>query len=254
VKPTLFISDLHLDPGRPDILRQFQRFTEAYGPRAEAVYILGDFVEYWIGDDDTEHGLDAAFRLLGQLARQIPVYLMHGNRDFLIGSSFTAQYGIRLLQDPTVIDLHGQRTLLLHGDTLCTDDLQYQAFRRMVRDEHWQREFLQKSLEERRQIVMGLRATSKQATQDKPDDIMDVNTDAVTTTMQQHGVTQMIHGHTHRPCIHKLKISNKSAQRIVLGDWYRKGNVLICRSGNFELRDTDFSDTLIARTGFSKLR
>jgi UDP-2,3-diacylglucosamine hydrolase len=244
VKPTLFISDLHLDPGRPDILRQFRRFTEAYGPKAAAVYILGDFTEYWIGDDDTEHGLDTAFSQLKQLAAQTPVYLMHGNRDFLIGPAFAAQYGIRLLQDPTVIDLHGQRTLLLHGDTLCTDDLQYQAFRRMVRDERWQREFLKKSLAERRQIVMGLRATSKQAIQDKPDDIMDVNADTVTAAMQQHGVTQLIHGHTHRPRMHQMNINNKPAQRIVLGDWYSKGNVLICRAGNFELRDTDFSDPL----------
>jgi UDP-2,3-diacylglucosamine hydrolase len=244
VKPTLFISDLHLDPGRPDILQQFRRFTETYGPKAEAVYILGDFVEYWIGDDDTEHDLHTAFRQLNQLAKQTPVYLMHGNRDFLIGPTFAAQYGVRLLQDPMLIDLYGQRTLLLHGDTLCTDDLQYQAFRRMVRDEHWQREFLQKPLTVRRQIVMGLRATSKQATQDKPDDIMDVNTDTVTAAMQLHGVIQMIHGHTHRPHIHQLQINNKPAQRIVLGDWYSKGNVLICRAGDFELRDTDFSDPL----------
>jgi UDP-2,3-diacylglucosamine hydrolase len=244
VKPVLFISDLHLDPGRPDILRQFRRFAEAYGPKAGAVYILGDFVEYWIGDDDSEHGLDTAFDQLGRMTGQTPVYLMHGNRDFLIGPAFAAQYGIQLLQDPAVIDLHGHRTLLLHGDTLCTDDLQYQAFRRMVRDERWQREFLQKPLAERRQIVMGLRATSKQATQDKPDDIMDVNTGAVAATMEQHGVTRLIHGHTHRPHVHKLVINNMPAQRIVLGDWYSKGNVLICRAGDFELRDTDFSDPL----------
>ncbi len=244
MKPTLFISDLHLDPGRPDILRQFRRFTETYGPQAEAVYILGDFVEYWIGDDDTGHGLDAEFRQLGQLAKQIPVYLMHGNRDFLIGPTFAAQNGIRLLQDPNVIDLYGQRTLLLHGDTLCTDDLQYQAFRRMVRDEHWQRDFLQKPLAERRQIVMGLRATSKLATRGKSDEIMDVNADAVAAAMTQHNVNLLIHGHTHRPGAHELKINIKSAQRIVLGDWYNRGNVLIYRPEGFELRDTDFSDPL----------
>jgi UDP-2,3-diacylglucosamine hydrolase len=244
VKPTLFISDLHLDPGRPDILRQFRRFTEDYGPHAEAVYILGDFVEYWIGDDDNAHGLEEAFSQLQKLARRVPLYLMHGNRDFLIGAKFASHYGIRLLQDPTVIDLYGQRTLLMHGDTLCTDDVKYQAFRRMVRDENWQREFLQKSLTERRQIVMGLRATSKQATQEKPEEIMDVNADSVAATMIQHDVNLLIHGHTHRADIHKLKINNKPLQRIVLGDWYSKGNILIYRPDGFELRDTDFSDPL----------
>jgi UDP-2,3-diacylglucosamine hydrolase len=244
VKPTLFISDLHLDPGRPDILRQFQRFTEDYGPKAETVYILGDFVEYWIGDDDSVHGLATAFNQLHTLAKRVPVYLMHGNRDFLIGSEFAARYGVQLLQDPAVINLYGVPALLMHGDTLCTDDIKYQAFRHMVRDVTWQREFLQKPLAERRQIVMGLRATSKQATQEKTEEIMDVSADAVATAMAQHGVSRLIHGHTHRPAIHELDINNKSAQRIVLGDWYSKGNVLICRADGFELRTTDFSDPL----------
>lgn len=244
MKSTLFISDLHLDPGRPDILRQFQRFTEDYGPKAEAVYILGDFVEYWLGDDDDAHGLDTPFGQLSKLASQIPVYLMHGNRDFLIGSRFATQYGIRLLQDPTVIDLYGRHALLMHGDILCTDDVKYQAFRRMVRDENWQREFLQKTLPERRQIVLGLRATSKQAMQEKPEEIMDVNAEAVAAAMTQYGVNLLIHGHTHRPGVHELTINNKSAERIVLGDWYSKGNALIYRQGGFELRDTDFKEPL----------
>lgn len=244
VKPTLFISDLHLDPRRPDILGQFQRFTEDYAPKAEAVYILGDFVEYWIGDDDSAHGLDASFSQLQRLAAQIPVYLMHGNRDFLIGTDFARRYGILLLQDPAVIDLNGRRCLLMHGDTLCTDDVKYQAFRRMVRDEKWQREFLQKPLAERRQIVMGLRATSKQAILEKPEEIMDVNQDAVSACMKQHGVSLLIHGHTHRPGIHTFEIDNQPARRVVLGDWYNRGNVLIYRPDDFEPRSTDFSDPL----------
>lgn len=242
MKPTLFISDLHLDPGRPDILEQFRRFTEAYGPQAEAVYILGDFVEYWIGDDDDAHGLETSFVQLLKLAEQVPVWLMHGNRDFLIGSEFTRRYGVRLLQDPAVINLQGQRCLLMHGDSLCTDDVKYQAFRRMVRDEKWQRDFLQKPLPERRQIVMGLRATSKQAIREKPEEIMDVNQDAVIAAMKRHNVSLLIHGHTHRPGAHTLEIGNKPAQRVVLGDWYSKGSVLIYRPDDFELRSTDFSD------------
>jgi UDP-2,3-diacylglucosamine hydrolase len=244
VKPTLFISDLHLDPGRPDILQQFGRFTDDYGPRAEAVYILGDFVEYWIGDDDDAHGLDSAFTRLSTLAKRVPVYLMHGNRDFLIGPEFAARYDIRLLEDPAVVDLYGVPALLMHGDTLCTDDVKYQAFRRMVRDPDWQREFLGKPQAERRQIVMGLRATSKQATLEKTEEIMDVNVDTVAAAMTRHGVSRLIHGHTHRPAVHEIKINTQSAQRIVLGDWYRKGNVLIWRADSFELRTTDFSDPL----------
>lgn len=244
MKPTLFISDLHLDPDRPDILGQFQSFTEIYGPQAEAVYILGDFVEYWIGDDDTAHGLDASFVQLLKLAEQVPVWLMHGNRDFLIGSEFSRRYGLRLLSDPAVIDLYGQRCLLMHGDTLCTDDIKYQAFRQMVRDEKWQREFLQKPLTERRQIVMGLRATSKQAIREKPEEIMDVNQGAVIAVMQQYDASLLIHGHTHRPGIHALEINNKPARRIVLGDWYSKGSTLIYRPDGVELRSTDFSDPL----------
>ncbi|HEX5057689.1 MAG TPA: UDP-2,3-diacylglucosamine diphosphatase [Gammaproteobacteria bacterium] len=244
MKPTLFISDLHLDPGRPDILRQFRRFTENFGTQAEAVYILGDFVEYWIGDDDSAHGLDAVFTQLRELTTRTPVYLMHGNRDFLIGREFAAAYGMRLLQDPAIVELYGRRALLMHGDTLCTDDIKYQAFRRMVRDENWQRDFLRKPLAERRQIVMGLRATSKQATQEKPEEIMDVNVDTVATAMAQQGVDLLIHGHTHRPGVHSLQADGKKAQRIVLGDWYNRGNVLIYRPDGFELRDTDFSEPL----------
>jgi UDP-2,3-diacylglucosamine hydrolase len=244
VNPTFFISDLHLDSGRPDILEQFRRFTEDYGPNAEAVYILGDFVEYWIGDDDAAHGLDPTFDQLRELAGKVPVYLMHGNRDFLIGAGFAAQYKIRLLPDPAVISLYGQRCLLMHGDTLCTDDVKYQAFRRMVRDENWQQQFLQKPLAERRHIVMGLRETSKQATREKPEAIMDVNQDAVIAAMKQHAVDALIHGHTHRPGIHTLKINDRPAQRIVLGDWYDRGNVLIYGPAGFELRDTDFIQPL----------
>ncbi|HEY3488380.1 MAG TPA: UDP-2,3-diacylglucosamine diphosphatase [Gammaproteobacteria bacterium] len=244
MKSTFFISDLHLDPGRPDILEQFGRFTEDYAPHADAVYILGDFVEYWIGDDDDAHGLEPALQQLQELAARIPVYLMHGNRDFLLGSKFAAQRKIHLLQDPTVIDLYGTPTLLMHGDTLCTDDVKYQTFRRMVRTESWQQEFLRKPLAERRQIVMGLRATSKQETLAKPEEIMDVNSDTVVTTMRQHGVKQLIHGHTHRPKIHRLEIDNHPAQRIVLGDWYDKGNILIYRPDGYELRETDFINPL----------
>jgi UDP-2,3-diacylglucosamine hydrolase len=165
---------------------------------------------------------------------------MHGNRDFLIGPEFARDHGIQLLPDQSTIDLHGRRALLMHGDTLCTDDVKYQDFRRMVRDENWRRAFLQKPLAERHQIVAGLRATSRQETLEKPEEIMDVHAGAVRSAMQEHGVSLLIHGHTHRPAIHELTINGRPAQRIVLGDWYRRGSVLIVRADGLELRHTDF--------------
>ncbi len=223
---TLFISDLHLDPERPDILQQFLRLVE-HATTAEALYILGDFVEYWIGDDDTEHGLETAFAGLQELTESgTPVYLMHGNRDFLIGKKFADKYRVQLIPDPLVIDLYGTPTLLIHGDTLCTDDVEYQKFREAVRTPQWQTEFLNKPLAERRTIVKQLRATSQSANSVKTDAIMDVNGQAVAKAMLKHGVQQLIHGHTHRPDIHRFTLNNQRATRIVLGDWYQTGSFL----------------------------
>lgn len=229
---TLFISDLHLDPSRPVIVKEFIALIEKPGAFS-ALYILGDFVEYWIGDDDKAHGLDAAFDALKRVTqRGIPVYLMHGNRDFLIGKTFAERYGVTLLNDPAIIDLYGQTALLMHGDTLCTDDVDYQNFRNMVRDPAWQAGFLNKPLDERRAIVKNLRETSKQATGNKTDAIMDVNQHAVEQAMRLHDVSLLIHGHTHRPAIHEFTLDGHPAKRIVLGDWYDQSSTLeISESG-----------------------
>jgi UDP-2,3-diacylglucosamine hydrolase len=242
VSLTLFISDLHLDPSRPEMIGQFLRFLNKYASQADAIYILGDFVEYWIGDDDDAHGLDTVFNALRVVAKDgLPVYFMHGNRDFLMGEKFCAKHGMRLVADPSIINLYGTPTLLMHGDTLCTDDVDYQKFRQMVRNPAWQKEFLKKSLTERRKIVTGLRETSRTETNKKADEIMDVNQASMEQVFATHGVKQLIHGHTHRPKVHE----SPRTRRIVLGDWYQKGNVLIYKSdGSFELRDTDFSKPL----------
>lgn len=232
----LFISDLHLDTQRPDIIREFVNLLDEAKTPASGLYILGDFVEYWIGDDDPDHGLETAFDRLRELAKSVPVYLMHGNRDFLIGEEFVDRYRLTLLPDPTMIDLYGQPALLMHGDTLCTDDVEYQSFRRMVRDPEWQAGFLAKPLAERRAIVMNLRKTSKEATEGKSEDIMDVNQQAVEHTMREHNVRLLIHGHTHRPGVHNFVLDGQPATRIVLGDWYQQSSVLYYDETGFTLK------------------
>lgn len=232
----LFISDLHLDTQRPDIIREFINILDEAKISSSGLYILGDFVEYWIGDDDVGHGLEAAFDKLRELSRTVPVYLMHGNRDFLIGRDFIDRYRLMLLPDPTVIDLYGESALLMHGDTLCTDDVEYQSFRKMVRDPEWQAGFLAKPLAERRAIVMNLRKTSKEATEDKPEDIMDVNQQAAEQAMREHNVRLLIHGHTHRPGVHNFVLDGEPATRIVLGDWYQQSSVLTYTETGFTLK------------------
>ncbi|MEE8387347.1 MAG: UDP-2,3-diacylglucosamine diphosphatase [Acidiferrobacterales bacterium] len=233
----LFISDLHLDKARPAMVRLFLQLLQEPARHSGALYILGDLFDIWIGDDNgkSEYGvvLDALRRCTES---GIPIFIMHGNRDFLLGDGFMSHTGCRLLPDPTVIDLEGEPSLLMHGDTLCTGDKDYQEFRFQVRDLEWQRNFLSKSVEERRHIADGLRRTSRAAIQDKPLAIMDVNPDAVEDAFRDHQVHRMIHGHTHRPGIHALTIDEVPAQRIVLGDWYRQGSVLRYESGNFELQ------------------
>jgi UDP-2,3-diacylglucosamine hydrolase len=156
-----------------------------------------------------------------------PVYVMRGNRDFLMGARFEAETGCRLLPDPTVVDLYGEPTLLMHGDTLCTEDLEYQAFRRQVRDPRWQSGFLARPLAERAALAQKAREGSRMATQGKAEAIMDVTPEAVIETMQAHGVRQLIHGHTHRPAIHRLVLQSGEARRVVLGDWYQTDSVLV---------------------------
>jgi len=231
---TLFISDLHLTEERPEANERFIALLEDQGRAADALYILGDFFEYWIGDDDLGEPFNAVIAgLLKDLTRRgVPVYLMHGNRDFLIGKAFCAATGASLLQDPTVAEIGGVKTLLVHGDTLCTDDVEYQAWRRKARDPAFQAAFLAKSLAERRQAVGQMREKSRQVVQEKTAEIMDVNDDAVLQAMRSHGVLRLIHGHTHRPGRHAVDVDGQRGERWVLPDWYgRGGYVQVDRDG-----------------------
>jgi len=227
---TLFISDLHLSAERPDITELFFDFLAREARAAEALYILGDFFEYWIGDDAVEQpeyrSVVAALRALTDAG--IPVHVMHGNRDFLLGERFARASGCRLIPDPTRIDLYGTPTLLMHGDTLCTDDVDYLAFRRMVRDPAWQRAFLARPAAERNAMARGAREQSRVSTAGKPPEIMDVTREAVLEALRAQRVRHLIHGHTHRPAEHVFDLDGAPARRIVLGDWYRQGSVLRC--------------------------
>ena len=223
----LFISDLHLAPERPEIIHLFERFVDEVAIHAERLYILGDFLEYWLGDDDKADGLENVFQSLKKLSDAgIDVLFMVGNRDFLIGNELAQKCGFKIIDEPFIENINGQSALLMHGDTLCTDDTAYQSFRAVVRNKTWQDDVLAKSLEEREQLARSMRQQSQQANASKTEEIMDVNQDTVITTMQQHSVHLLIHGHTHRQAIHEFKIDKQPAKRIVLGDWYKKGSYL----------------------------
>lgn len=233
---TLFISDLHLDSARPDITGLFLRFLREEAAGAEALYILGDLFEAWVGDDETgEPAASVRSALRTVVDGGTPVWLMRGNRDFLFGPRFAAESGAQLLPDPAVISLCGEPTLLLHGDQLCTEDTAYQAFRAMVRDPVWQEQFLSQPLSARQEFAAKARAASKQHQSGTMESIMDVTPAAVEATLARHGVTRLIHGHTHRPAIHSLLVNQQRAQRIVLGDWYSQGSVLRADADGFEL-------------------
>ena len=226
--PTLFISDLHLDPSRPLITRLFGEFIEGDARKADALYILGDLFEAWVGDDDpSETGTLVADKLRKLSDSGVPVYFMHGNRDFLLGEDYARGAGMSLLTDPTVIDLHGKPVLLMHGDTLCTDDVAYQQFRTQTRDPAWQRQFLSQPLATRIAFAQQARDAS-QARQGElreagtMETITDVSSQAVAESFDRYGVDTIIHGHTHRPAIHR----DGDHTRIVLGDWYEQGSVL----------------------------
>ena len=217
---TLFISDLHLEESRPDITEAFLGFLDGTASGVDQFYILGDFFEAWIGDDERtplQEQIAAALRKLRDSGTDI--FLMHGNRDFLIGEDFCKRAGASLLDDPTVIDLHGTPTLLMHGDSLCTADVEYQKFRANMRNPQWQQMILQRPLEDRQQMARQLREISMAKNQGKEEFIMDVTPEEVIKDMEAHGVQHMIHGHTHRPAVHELIANGLPAKRIVLGDW-----------------------------------
>lgn len=227
---TLFISDLHLAPERPQITDQFLRFVSNTAPRAAALYILGDLFEYWVGDDDIKDPLNGtASSALAALADGgTPVFLMRGNRDVLLGADFAMRCRATLLDDPVLVDLHGTPTLLTHGDALCTDDVDYQRFRTYARDPDNQAKFLAQPLAARREQMLGLRAQSEASKQQKTEAIMDIAPAAVEELLRKHGYPRLIHGHTHRPARHLHTVDGHACERWVLNDWYETGGCLRC--------------------------
>jgi len=224
---TLFISDLHLEVDRPDIGEQFFAFLEDEAKDAEALYILGDLFDAWVGDDDPNpHFADVKKALRALVDSGVPVYFMHGNRDFMVGEDFAEETGVRILPDPIAIDLYGNHVLLSHGDALCTDDFEYQEIRAMTRKPEWQAMMRSKPLEERLLLARAAREESKARGQTIDMDIMDVNADAVKRTILDYSVDILLHGHTHRPDIHFVELDDRVAKRIVLGDWYDQGSVV----------------------------
>lgn len=226
---SLFISDLHLAAERPRATELFLRFARDRARQAEALYVLGDLFDAWIGDDDGGPLATAVRGALSELtAAGVAVSFQGGNRDFLIGAQFVGATGVRLLPDHAVIDLYGVPTLLMHGDLLCTDDLDYQQARRMLRNPAFVADFLAKPLPARAALAAEYRRRSGEATSLKAEDIMDVNTDAVAQAMRAHGVRRLIHGHTHRPAIHDLSLDGTAAQRIVLAEWHDDEGQCVC--------------------------
>tara|TARA_B100001250_G_scaffold410709_1_gene437708 strand:+ start:2104 stop:2811 length:708 start_codon:yes stop_codon:yes gene_type:complete len=220
------MSDLHLDKKRPEVIKFFINYMNHVPSSTKAIYILGDLVEYWVGDDDPADGLKDVFQIISTKSKEINIYFMHGNRDFLISENFCKKHGMKLLQDPTLINLYNKKILLMHGDILCTDDKQYQEYRALVRSHEWQSEMLIKTLSERLMIAQQLREKSLEATEKKNEYIMDVNNEAVIEIIKEYDADILIHGHTHRPNIHKLQINQKDIKRIVLGDWYDRSFIL----------------------------
>lgn len=238
---TLFISDLHLDPARPHITELFGRFLHAEARGADALYILGDLFEAWIGDDDpSDTGRFVADRLRVVADAGTPVWFMHGNRDFLVGEDFARRARMTILPDPSVVQLYGKPVLLMHGDTLCTEDVAYQQFRTQTRNPAWQKQFLSQPLAARMAFATQAREASKAhqsglASQGTMEIITDVTPAAVSASFEQFGVDTLIHGHTHRPAIHALDVNGRPRERIVLGDWYEQGSVLRVDRGDHRL-------------------
>ena len=233
---TLFISDLHLTAGDAETTRRFVEFMEGPARAADEVYILGDLFEAWIGDDDDDARLGPIVAALRQLTDAgISCALMHGNRDFLLGSRFCTLTGTRLLGDYERLTLFGQPVLITHGDLLCTDDTRYMTLRTELRSPAWQRDFLAKSLPERRQIASDLRQLSATEIAAKDDYIMDVNQTAVERVMRDHDVTLLLHGHTHRPAVHRFSLEGRPAARIVLGAWYHDPSIVRWTREGFEV-------------------
>lgn len=233
----LFVSDVHLDASAPQATQQFVDFLRNDAARADALYILGDLFEVWVGDDDPDAEKARILASLRELtASGVACFVIHGNRDFLLGRGFCDRTGCRLLPDPTVIELDGERVLVTHGDALCTDDHSYQELRSSVRTVDWQRRFLSLPFTIRDRFANKARAGSKAHSARTAPQIQDVNASAVETAFRTTQVRRIIHGHTHRPGIHNTLIDGEPAQRIVLGAWYEEGSYLIYENGAYDLR------------------
>jgi UDP-2,3-diacylglucosamine hydrolase len=225
---SLFISDLHLCASRPAITEAFLNFLKTEAKQAEKLFILGDLFEYWAGDDDLNHpDHQNIIQALKALSQNTAIYFIHGNRDFLIGEAFAEATGATILADPSALNLYGHSVLLSHGDALCTDDVEYQAFKKLVRSQDWQTKFLGQPLSQRKAQIEELRKKSEEEKSGKPYKIMDINTEALSQLLKAFNYPAIfIHGHTHRPNVHKLHLDGKDCTRIVLGDWYDQGSCL----------------------------
>lgn len=239
---TLFISDLHLSPATPTINQRFAQFMREEAVKAEALYVLGDLFDFWIGDDDKSdfaHFVRGEFKRLTEAG--VPCFFTKGNRDFLVGKRFAKQTGITLLGDETVIDLYGRKAVVLHGDTLCTQDVSYLKFREKVNQKWLQWLFNRIPMFIKTKIVSKIQSDIRDDKQTKSLEIMDVTQEEVERVMKVHQVDLMIHGHTHRPNVHKFVNNQSTNTRIVLGDWYTQGSVLVCNKNNIELQTRPFS-------------
>lgn len=232
---TLFISDLHLGHS-PETIGAFSRWLSSLDKsQLNDLYILGDFFDAWIGDDDDSETAVAICNLLKEFSNHVPIYFMRGNRDFLIGEQFAKRTGVTLLDDEHVIELNGEQVLLMHGDSLCTKDQEYMQFRAMVRNPAWQQQVLSLPLAQRRAMAADLRTKSQSLNAMKAEDITDVTPEDVIKVMEKHGVRTLIHGHTHRPHVHELTVNNQEAKRWVLGAWHEQGWVIEAENGKLEL-------------------
>jgi UDP-2,3-diacylglucosamine hydrolase len=239
--PTLFVSDLHLAPARANPLAAFHRFAQGPARRAAALYVLGDLFDWWIGDDQLRepYARDVAAALGSVAAAGVPVYFARGNRDFLAGERFARAAGATLLGEVTRIDVDGEPILVLHGDELCTDDVEYQAYRQRIRSPQSVARLLALPPLARRGIAWWLRHKSRNATALKPESITDVAAGAVADAFRAHGVRRMIHGHTHRPARHRVDVDGVARERIVLADWHDRGHVLALERGEVSTYDID---------------
>ncbi|WP_091988782.1 UDP-2,3-diacylglucosamine diphosphatase [Pseudoalteromonas denitrificans] len=239
---TLFISDLHLTEARPDISKAFFDFLNTQvTEQLDALYILGDFFEVWVGDDyQTELTIKIANKLSAIKDSGIPIYFIHGNRDFLVSNRYAKLAGLILLPEKSIIDLYGTKTLILHGDEMCTQDIEYQKFRKKARGWWWPKLILAMPLWYRQSVAKKARERSKLSQRDKNPEILDVTDEAVIDTFKKYSTSLMIHGHTHRPKIHQHNIKGQTATRIVLGDWYTQGSYLEVTANSYDLIFTDF--------------